>query len=185
MPGRARAIAERVRGRLAGSAAFARYQALTRLQGELDGLARVLYAGGLGPDAANRLCGLRDGPDAGAMTPSISNFKMADLMRSPEIEFTPIARAKGLQLIFVPCSLPVQSDRALLRRLLPARLARGPAAPWFLCADLNALPLRGVAFDLVWSNLALQWVNDVPRRYPAVVCMIPLGLAVVPEVYSR
>jgi Na+/proline symporter/signal transduction histidine kinase len=56
--------------------------------------------------------------DAGAMTPSISSFKMADLMRSLEIEFTPIARAKGLELIFVPCSLPVQSDRALLRRLL-------------------------------------------------------------------
>jgi CheY-like chemotaxis protein/two-component sensor histidine kinase len=56
--------------------------------------------------------------DAGAMTPAISSFKMADLMRSLEIEFTPIARAKGLQLIFVPCSLPVQSDRALLRRLL-------------------------------------------------------------------
>ena len=56
--------------------------------------------------------------DAGAMTPSISSFKMADLMRSLEIEFTPIARAKGLHLIFVPCSLPVQSDRSLLRRLL-------------------------------------------------------------------
>jgi CheY-like chemotaxis protein len=52
------------------------------------------------------------------MTPSITSFKMSDLMRSLEIEFTPIARAKGLQLIFVPCSLPVQSDRALLRRLL-------------------------------------------------------------------
>src|SRR4029077_3863300 len=56
--------------------------------------------------------------DAGAMTPAISSFKMADLMRSLEIEFSPIARAKGLELIFVPCSLPVQSDRALLRRLL-------------------------------------------------------------------
>src|SRR5215216_2006708 len=56
--------------------------------------------------------------DAGAMTPSISSFKMADLMRSLEIEFAPIARAKGLELTFVPCSLPVQSDRALLRRLL-------------------------------------------------------------------
>ncbi|MBI5318521.1 PAS domain-containing hybrid sensor histidine kinase/response regulator [Bradyrhizobium sp.] len=56
--------------------------------------------------------------DAGAMSPSISSFKMADLMRSLEIEFTPIARAKGLELVFVPCSLPVQSDRALLRRLL-------------------------------------------------------------------
>ena len=43
---------------------------------------------------------------------------MADLMRSLEIEFAPIARAKGLELTFVPCSLPVQSDRSLLRRLL-------------------------------------------------------------------
>ncbi|MBR0957140.1 hybrid sensor histidine kinase/response regulator [Bradyrhizobium japonicum] len=56
--------------------------------------------------------------DAGAMTTSISSFKMADLMRSLEIEFAPIARAKGLELAFVPCSLPVKSDRLLLRRLL-------------------------------------------------------------------
>jgi Na+/proline symporter/signal transduction histidine kinase len=56
--------------------------------------------------------------DAGAMTPSISSFKMADLMRSLEIEFAPIARAKGLALDFVPSSLPVESDRSLLRRLL-------------------------------------------------------------------
>jgi Na+/proline symporter/signal transduction histidine kinase len=56
--------------------------------------------------------------DAGAMQPSISSFKMADLMRSLEIEFAPSARAKGLELVFVPCSLPVQSDRLMLRRLL-------------------------------------------------------------------
>ncbi|GAC1331454.1 MAG: PAS domain-containing hybrid sensor histidine kinase/response regulator [Bradyrhizobium sp.] len=56
--------------------------------------------------------------DAGAMTTSITSFKMSDLMRSLEIEFAPIARAKGLKLTFVPCSLPVQSDRLLLRRLL-------------------------------------------------------------------
>jgi signal transduction histidine kinase/CheY-like chemotaxis protein len=56
--------------------------------------------------------------DAGAMTTSVTSFKMADLMRSLEIEFAPIARAKGLDLTFVPCSLPVESDRSLLRRLL-------------------------------------------------------------------
>ena len=39
-------------------------------------------------------------------------------MRSLEIEFAPAARAKGLKLTFVPCSLPVESDRLLLRRLL-------------------------------------------------------------------
>jgi Na+/proline symporter/signal transduction histidine kinase len=56
--------------------------------------------------------------DAGAMATSISSFKIGDLMRSLEIEFAPLARAKGLQLTFVPSSLPVESDRLLLRRLL-------------------------------------------------------------------
>jgi Na+/proline symporter/signal transduction histidine kinase len=56
--------------------------------------------------------------DAGAMATSITSFKMSDLMRSLEIEFVPIARDKGLKLTFVPCSLPVESDRLLLRRLL-------------------------------------------------------------------
>jgi Na+/proline symporter/signal transduction histidine kinase/ActR/RegA family two-component response regulator len=56
--------------------------------------------------------------DAGAMTPSLSNFLIGDLMRSLEIEFDPIARAKALKLSFVPCSVPVESDRLLLRRLL-------------------------------------------------------------------
>jgi len=43
---------------------------------------------------------------------------MADLMRSLEIEFMPIARDKGLDLRFVACSLAAESDRSLLRRLL-------------------------------------------------------------------
>jgi CheY-like chemotaxis protein len=34
------------------------------------------------------------------------------------VEFTPLAQEKGLKLQFVPCSLGIQSDRRLLRRLL-------------------------------------------------------------------
>ncbi len=56
--------------------------------------------------------------DSGAMTPSISSFRMSDLMRSLEVEFAPIAKARKLDLTFVPCALPVTSDRVLLRRLL-------------------------------------------------------------------
>lgn len=56
--------------------------------------------------------------DAGAVTPSISSFRIGDLMRSLEIEFAPMARAKGLDLRFVTCALPVQSDRVMLRRLM-------------------------------------------------------------------
>jgi Na+/proline symporter/signal transduction histidine kinase len=56
--------------------------------------------------------------DAGAMNPSISSFRIGDLMRSLEIEYAPIARSRGVALAFVPCSLPVESDRLMLRRLL-------------------------------------------------------------------
>ena len=56
--------------------------------------------------------------DSGAMKPEIVAFRINDLLRQLELEFAPLAREKGLQLTFVPCSLAVQSDRRLLRRLL-------------------------------------------------------------------
>ena len=56
--------------------------------------------------------------DSGAMTPSITSFRMSDLLRSLEVEFKPVAQAKKLKLTFVPCALAVSSDRVLLRRLL-------------------------------------------------------------------
>jgi CheY-like chemotaxis protein len=46
------------------------------------------------------------------------NFRIDELMRQLEVEFTPLARAKGLELVFVSSSLAVRSDRRLLRRLL-------------------------------------------------------------------
>ncbi len=55
-----------------------------------------------------------------------------------------------------------RKGRTVLRRLLPAALAGGRPSH-FVCGDVNALPFAGVAFDLVWSNLALQWVNDLSR----------------------
>ena len=56
--------------------------------------------------------------DAGAMKPEIVSFRVDELLRQLEVEFTPLAQEKGLSLKFVPCSLPVESDRRLLRRLL-------------------------------------------------------------------
>jgi malonyl-CoA O-methyltransferase len=35
--------------------------------------------------------------------------------------------------------------------------------PSFVCGDIASLPFAAAAFDLVWSNLALQWVSDLPR----------------------
>src|SRR5713101_6190752 len=56
--------------------------------------------------------------DSGAMKPEIVGFRIDDLLRQLEVEFAPLAQEKGLELRFVPCSLAVQSDRRLLRRLL-------------------------------------------------------------------
>lgn len=56
--------------------------------------------------------------DTGAMKPEIVSFRIDELLRQLEVEFAPLAREKGLKLVFVPSSLTVRSDRRLLRRLL-------------------------------------------------------------------
>jgi Na+/proline symporter/signal transduction histidine kinase len=56
--------------------------------------------------------------DSGALRPEPASFRIADLLRQIEVEFAPIAQAKGLQLRFVASSLTVHSDRRLLRRVL-------------------------------------------------------------------
>jgi signal transduction histidine kinase len=56
--------------------------------------------------------------DAGATRPEISDVAVADLMGMLEIEFAAVARAKGLDLVFVSTTLAVRTDRRLMRRLL-------------------------------------------------------------------
>ncbi len=56
--------------------------------------------------------------DTGAMKPELGSFRIDDLLRQLEVEMSALAREKGLQLVFVPSSLTVRSDRRLLRRLL-------------------------------------------------------------------
>ncbi len=56
--------------------------------------------------------------DAGATRPELSDFPIADMFRQLEIEFAPMARAKGLKLTFVATKLNLRSDRRLMRRLL-------------------------------------------------------------------
>jgi signal transduction histidine kinase/ActR/RegA family two-component response regulator len=56
--------------------------------------------------------------DTGAMRPEQTSFRIDDLMRQIELEFAPLAAAKGLGLTFVRSSLVVRSDRRLLRRLV-------------------------------------------------------------------
>ena len=56
--------------------------------------------------------------DTGAMRPEFVSFRIDEMLRQLEVEFSPLAREKGLELKLVPCSLAVRSDRRLLRRLL-------------------------------------------------------------------
>jgi signal transduction histidine kinase len=56
--------------------------------------------------------------DTGAMRVDIVNFRIDELLRQLVVEFTPMARERGLELVLVSCSLSVRSDRRLLRRLL-------------------------------------------------------------------
>jgi Na+/proline symporter/signal transduction histidine kinase len=56
--------------------------------------------------------------DAGAMQVEIGVFRIDDILAQLKREFDPIAKEKGLNLIFVKTSLAVRSDRRLLRRLL-------------------------------------------------------------------
>ena len=56
--------------------------------------------------------------DTGAMKPEFAEFRIDDLLHRLEVEFAPLARAKSLKLVVMPCSLHIRSDRRLLRRLL-------------------------------------------------------------------
>jgi Na+/proline symporter/signal transduction histidine kinase len=56
--------------------------------------------------------------DTGALKPEFVDFRIDDLLQRLAVEFQPLAREKGLELTFLPCSLAVRSDRRLLGRLL-------------------------------------------------------------------
>jgi Na+/proline symporter/signal transduction histidine kinase len=56
--------------------------------------------------------------DTGVMKPELADFRIDELLNRLEVDFAPLAREKGLELVVMPCSLRVRSDRRLLRRLL-------------------------------------------------------------------
>jgi Signal transduction histidine kinase len=56
--------------------------------------------------------------DAGKLQPELTTFSIGELLSQLQIEFEPVAAAKGIRLTVMPCSLMVNSDRRLLRRVL-------------------------------------------------------------------
>lgn len=49
------------------------------------------------------------------------------------------------------------------KKLLP-----GAAEVAYVCGDLEALPLQSGSVDMVWSNVALQWCNDLDATFAGV-----------------
>ena len=83
------------------------------------------------------------------------------------------ARYPSARVVALDAALPMLQQararstrgRSLLTRLLGPLGRGGASAPAFVCADATSLPLSGVCVELVWSNLRLQWVNDLPRAF--------------------
>ena len=90
----------------------------------------------------------------------------------------PAARVVGFDLAYAMARAAqdrARHGRSIYRRLLAPLSRASGGAPQFVCADLNALPFAGVAFDLAWSNLALQWVNDLPRSFAEMRRVLKVG----------
>ena len=63
------------------------------------------------------------------------------------------ARYPGADIIALDFALAMLPRAGFFERLLRR-------APLALCADLTQIPLAGERIDLVWSNMALHWLND-------------------------
>jgi malonyl-CoA O-methyltransferase len=76
-----------------------------------------------------------------------------------------LSRYPGARVVALDLALEMarrtRARRGAWRRWVEWRGARLTA----LCADMEALPLRGGSIDLVWSNLALQWLNEPGRAF--------------------
>ena len=49
------------------------------------------------------------------------------------------------------------------------------AGPEQVCADLEALPLRDGSIGMIWSNLALQWCNDLEATFAGLERVLEKG----------
>ncbi len=86
--------------------------------------------------------------------------------------------ARRLALDIALPMLVVARTKTTLRRSMLARLfggLAGPAEPRYVCGDIGALPFATGAFDVVWSNLALQWVADLPRALSELCRVLSVG----------
>lgn len=63
--------------------------------------------------------------DTGAMKAELGIFPINELFHQLQVEFDPMARARGLEFTVMPSALHVRSDRRLLRRVLQNLVSNG------------------------------------------------------------
>ena len=94
------------------------------------------------------------------------------------------ARYPSARYVGLDAALPMldaASSKAGLRRSAFARIfatfasGRTASEPRFVCADIAAMPFAPGTFDLVWSNLVLQWVGDLPRALAEMNRVLAVG----------
>ena len=69
------------------------------------------------------------------------------------------------------------SQRAVTRKWFWPWPRRGTNRRLAVCADLQQLPLAESSFDLVWSNLALHWMDDLDAALAQIYRVLrPQGL---------
>lgn len=56
-----------------------------------------------------------------------------------------------------------------------ARRGRPWRRPRLVCADMGALPLAAASVDLVFSNLSLQWCDDLPAQFAELLRVLRPG----------
>ena len=68
-----------------------------------------------------------------------------------------------LALAKAKATAQAREGRSVLSRILSAVSVGARREADHVCGDLVRLPFANGAFDLAWSNLALQWVGDLPQ----------------------
>lgn len=141
--------------RRAFSRASAGYASAAKLQAEIE--TRLLES----------LDYYAEGREGDARTPSL----VVDLGCGPGRATRAIQqrwpKAKVLALdLAMPMLRQHDAETSALARALPGPFARlltrGPAR---ICADARALPLADHSIDLLFSNLCLQWIEDLPAVF--------------------
>ncbi|HEX5464071.1 MAG TPA: malonyl-ACP O-methyltransferase BioC [Burkholderiales bacterium] len=80
-------------------------------------------------------------------------------------------RKAGIVALDIAPAMLHRARARLPRRLLPF----GTAAAHAVCGDIEHLPLKTAAAGMVWSSLALQWVNDAEAAFAEIARVLTPG----------